>query len=70
MFSEDRTEGYRRNMVSFIARVWDGKGPKPTNIMIKGSTVQEIRKEITAAGFTTCFTRVEDDDPHIVETWM
>lgn len=54
----------------FVARVWDGKGPKPTNIVIKGSTVQEIRKEIAAAGFTTVFVRAEGDDPHIVETWM
>ncbi|MDE7326286.1 MAG: hypothetical protein K2N63_08435 [Lachnospiraceae bacterium] len=40
---------------AFVARVWDGKGAKPTNIVIKRSTVQEIR---------------EDDDPHIIETWM
>ena len=54
----------------FVARVWDGKGPKPTNIMIKKSTIQEIREDIRAAGFTERIVRAEDDDPHIVETWM
>ena len=54
----------------FVARIWDGKGPHPTNIMIKRDTVQEIREDIRAAGFTTVFRREEGDDPHIVETWM
>lgn len=55
---------------AIIARVWEGKGAKPTNTMIKRSTVQEIREDIRAAGFTTVFHRAEDDDPYIVETWM
>lgn len=55
---------------AFIARVWDGKGPKPTNTMIKRDTIQEIRGDIMAAGFETVFQRAEGDDPHIVETWM
>lgn len=54
----------------FVARVWDGKGPKPTNTMIKRFTLQEIREDIRAAGFETKFIRADDDDPHIVETWM
>ena len=55
---------------AFVARVWDGKGPKPTNTMIKRNTIQEIREDIMAAGFETVFQRAEDDEPHIVETWM
>lgn len=54
----------------FVARVWDGKGPKPTNVMIKKSTLQEVREDIRAAGFTEKFIRTEDDDTHIVETWI
>lgn len=53
----------------FVARVWEGKGAKPTNIMIRRFTVQEVREDIMAAGFTTVFARTEDDDPYIVETW-
>lgn len=55
---------------AFVARVWDGKGPKPTNTMIKRNTIQEIRKDIMAAGFETVFQRAEGDEPQIVETWM
>lgn len=55
---------------AFVARVWDGKGPKPTNTMIKRNTIQEIREDIMAAGFETVFPRAEGDELHIVETWM
>lgn len=55
---------------SFVARVWDGERAKPTNIMIQRHTIQEIRQDIILAGFKTIFTRAEDDEPHIVETWM
>lgn len=55
---------------AYVARVWDGKGPKPTNVMIKRDTLREIREDIRAAGFATSFGRTEDDDPRIVETWM
>ncbi len=54
----------------FVARVWDGKGPSPTNVMIKKSTLQEVREDIRAAGFREKIVRAEDDDPHIVETWI
>lgn len=55
---------------AFVARVWDAKGPKPTNVMIKRDTLQEVREDIVAAGFKVKFTQAEGDDPHIVETWM
>lgn len=54
----------------FVARVWDGKGPKATNTLITRDSLQEIREDIEAAGFTIKFPRAEDDDRHIVETWM
>lgn len=55
---------------AFIARIWDGKGAKPTNVMIKRDTLWEIREDIRAAGFVTSFDRAKDDDLCIVETWM
>lgn len=55
---------------AFVARIWDGKGVKPTAVMIKRDSLQKIREDIMAAGFATCFIRAEDDDPCIVETWM
>lgn len=55
---------------AFVARIWDGKGAKPTDTMIKRDSLQEIREDIVAAGFITSFIRAEDDDPCIVETWM
>lgn len=54
----------------FVERVWDGKGAKPTNVMIKRDTLQEAREDILAAGFVAKFIRAEGDDPHIVETWL
>lgn len=54
----------------FVARIWDGVGAKPTNTIITRHSLQEIREDIKAAGFTVRFPRAEDDEPHIVETWM
>lgn len=55
---------------AFVARVWEGNGVRPTNVMIKRYSLQEIREDITAAGFCTRFDRAEGDEPHIVETWI
>lgn len=54
----------------YVARVWDGKRARPTDTMIKRSTIEEIREDIKNAGFKTVFARAEGDDPHIIETWM
>lgn len=51
-------------------RVWEGARNLPTNTLIKRETLQEIRKDIKAAGFTTRLTRTEGEDPVIVETWL
>lgn len=55
---------------AFIARVWDGNGPKVTNTIIMRFSLQECREDIEAAGFSVKFPRAEGDEPHIVETWM
>lgn len=55
---------------AFVARVWDGVGAKATNIIITRPSLQEIQEDIKAAGFTVKFPRAEDDEIHIVETWM
>ena len=55
---------------AYVARVWEGAGNLPTNTLIKRETLQEIRKDIKAAGFTTRLTRTEGEDPVIVETWL
>lgn len=54
----------------FVARVWDGEGPKPTNVVTMRFSLEELREDIEAAGFTVKFPRAEGDEPHIVETWM
>lgn len=54
----------------FVARVWDGAGPKATNTVTVRFSLQEIREDIAAAGFLARFPRAEGDEPHIVETWM
>ena len=55
---------------AYVARVWEGARNLPTNTLIKRETLQEIRKDIKAAGFTTRLTRTEGEDPVIVETWL
>lgn len=55
---------------AFVARVWDGEGPKATNTIIMRFSLEECREDIQAAGFTVKFPRAEGDEPHIVETWM
>lgn len=55
---------------AFVARVWDGAGPRATNTIIMRFSLQECREDIAAAGFMVRFPRVEGDEPHIVETWM
>ena len=52
------------------ARIWEGTGPKPTDTVVIRDTLEELRKDIMAAGFTECFPRAAGDDPHIVETYI
>lgn len=55
---------------AFVARVWEGDRALPINVLIKRETLQEIRKDIKAAGFTARLPWQQGDDPVIVETWM
>lgn len=54
----------------YVCRIWEGKECHPTNTAVKKNTLEEIREDIKAAGFTMRFPRVEDDDPVILETWV
>lgn len=56
----------------YVARVWETvwPKPKPMNIAITRNSLKEIREDIMAAGFGIRIPRADDDDPHIVETWM
>lgn len=54
---------------AYVARVWEGARNLPTNTLIKRETLQEIRKDLRAAGFTTRLTPAAED-PVIVETWL
>lgn len=54
----------------YVARVWDGAGPKATNIIKTAPAAGILREDIKAAGFTICFPRAEGDDECIVETWI
>lgn len=54
----------------YVCRIWEGEGCRPTNTTVKKSSLEELREDIQAAGFTIKFPRTEDDDPVILETWM
>lgn len=53
-----------------VARVWDGDGNIPTNMIVLRETIREIRKDIKAAGFIARFNRQQGDDPVIEEIWI
>ena len=55
---------------AYVARVWEGARNLPRNTLIKRETLQEIRKDLRAAGFTIRLTRTEGEDPVIAETWL
>lgn len=54
----------------YVARIWDGARNLPTDKLIMRETLQEIREDIKAIGFTIRLTRQPGDDPVIVETWI
>ncbi len=54
----------------YVARVWDGGGPRATNVVRTAPDADSLRKDILAAGFTICFPRSPADDACIVETWV
>lgn len=54
----------------YIARVWDAAIPEATNCIQIRDTLEELRKDIRAAGFYLRLMRAAGDDPVIVESWM
>lgn len=52
----------------YIARVFDCE--IPTDVIIVRDSLQEIRDDITAAGFMVCMERSQEDALSVVETWM
>lgn len=55
---------------AYVARIWEGARSLPTNTIIKREKLQEIRKDIKAAGFTIRIAPKAGEDPVIVETWI
>lgn len=53
-----------------LCRIWEGAGCHPTNTAIYRNTIEKLREDIKAAGFSILIPRNEGDDPVIVETWM
>ncbi len=54
----------------YLCRIWEGAGGHPTNTAIQKFSLEEMREDIQAAGFSIRFPRAAGDDPVIVETWM
>ena len=54
----------------YLCRIWEGAGCHPTNTAMKMNSLEEMREDIEAAGFTTKIPRAASDDPVIIETWM
>lgn len=54
---------------SYIARVWEFKTNRPTNVAISNTDLNAIRDQARLAGFTP-FPRHPEDDPCIMEVWL
>ena len=54
----------------YLCRIWEGEGCHPTNTAMQKNSLDEMRKDIQAAGFSIRIPRAEDDDPVILETWI
>lgn len=54
----------------YMCRIWEGAGCHPTNTAVQRFSLEELREDIKAAGFTTRFPRAKGDDPVILETWL
>ena len=54
----------------YIARVWDAEIPAATSCIQTSDTLEKLRKDIKAAGFSLRLMRAAGDDPVIVESWM
>jgi hypothetical protein len=46
-----------------------GRGTKPTTLVVKAETLDELREVLRNIGLT-CIARDPADEPQIVETWL
>lgn len=53
----------------YVCRIWEVVDCRPTNTAMRKKTLEEMREDIQAAGFTIKLPRTESDDPVIVESW-
>jgi hypothetical protein len=55
----------------FVARMFhvDKSGSHPTNKLMVGPSLNQLRATMQRAGLT-CLTRNKEDPPQIVETWL
>jgi len=56
---------------SYVARRFEirPEGPTPTNDVVRSGDVEVIRRFLALHGLT-CLSRRDDDEPHIMETWV
>lgn len=54
----------------YLCRIWEGAGCHPTTAAMQKNSLDEMREDIAAAGFTVKIPRSPNDDPVILETWM
>lgn len=54
----------------YLCRIWEGAGCHPTNTAMQKNSLEEMREDLQAAGFSIRFHRADGDDPVILETWI
>lgn len=55
---------------AYVARVWEAKMLAPTNVVVCKKNLEELRKDIQAAGFLVRIDGKVEADPVILETWI
>lgn len=54
----------------YLCRIWEGAGCHPTNTAMQKNSLEEMRADIQAEGFSIRFPKAQGDDLVILETWM
>lgn len=54
----------------YLCRIWEGSGCHPTNTAMQKNSLEAMREDLQAAGFSIRFPRADGDDPAILETWI
>lgn len=55
---------------AYVGRIWDAIGPEATTVIVKRTTLDELREDLRRSGYMTRIMRDEKDEPHVVESWM